>query len=83
MWFPIIIALAVGLTAVAPGFSKGLAWVITMTITVPLVMLGGGCMAYTVALLTGMTSGSMESFIMCCAIFGGIPSIFICWVIFG
>lgn len=83
MWFPIIIALAVGLTAVAPKFSKGLAWVITMSITVPLVMLGGGSIAYAIALLTGMTSGSWEAFTVCCVIFGGAPAIFICWVIFG
>ena len=83
MWFPIIIALAVGLTAIAPGFSKGLAWVITMSITVPLVMLGAGSLGYAIALLTGMTSGSWEAFIMCCLLCGTPPSLFICWVIFG
>ncbi len=82
MWFPIVIALAVGLTAIAPGFSKGLAWVITMSITVPLVMLGAGSFGYLFALFMGW-GGSWETFVMCCLVCGTPPSLFICWVIFG
>ena len=82
MWMLILIQAAMMMTLLFPRLSKGLAWVITMTITVPLVMLGGGCMGYAIALLTGMTSGSWEAFIMCCLLCGTPPSLFICWVIF-
>ena len=82
MWFPFIIALAIGLTAIAPRFAKGLAWVITMSITVPLVMLGAGSIGYLISLCMGM-GGSWESFVMCCFVCGVPPAAFVCWVIFG
>lgn len=82
MWFPFIIALAVGLTAIAPRFAKGLAWVITISITVPLVMLGAGSIGYLISLCMGM-GGSWESFVMCCFVCGIPPAVLICWVIFG
>jgi hypothetical protein len=80
MWMLILIPAAMALTLFFPRFSKVLAWCITLGINVPICLLGAGSIAYAIALIAGMTTGSWESYIMYCLIFGSPFALFITWI---
>jgi hypothetical protein len=79
MWFAIILLLAVALSVVSPKLATASAWMLTLGVNVPIMMVSAGTIAWGFGLMAGAAAPTLASWFTWCVFFGGPPAALLTW----